>query len=1087
MSQSAPALDRRTAADVLAQARELARAVYLKGVWRGVDDPADPAAQLLALFARMMEMLIGRLNRVPEKQFLAFLDLVGVEPSPGAAAAVPITFLPSAKALDGGLVPRGTQVATTQTEKSDAQVFETRATFYATAAKLVAGVNVVPAGAGGIPPVDRYSRVAPPALPPKAAPDASTETVVLAGGAAGLEELPHVLYLASATLFGRKEHLDVVLVFTVGAGDPSLLSAANLSWKRFDKAQKSWVPATATYGAPPGGSRQVRVVLPDFGDNEKTKVGGIADFWVACHFKTRLPGGGEALRLASIEGALSAPGTAGAVTEPPQKAFANELPLDLSRPFRPFGDRPRYGDAFTLVSSRAFAPEVDTVAVKYKLKRYSPEALKALFRGIAGTTKLEVKTEVAWEYLAADGSWKPLAGFKHTLTATAGPSPDAPIVAETGDAAAKDGTFFGSDAAPEATVTFTVPPDMGEQKVQGESGRRIRAILKSDDPYGREAFIDSPSPLRILGPTLMPPVVEGVKLSFTYRSDLSNVPLTLVTENNLRRTVSASGPAPSAPLTPFVPAADALPGGPALYLGFDRAFGDRYISLYVKLRETFPSVESPAEKGNPVLAWEYLARDAGWKPLDVDDATGRLSGSGIVGFLGPSDAAASQLFDADPGPAGQKLFWLRVRLASGSYDHPPAVQGLFLNTVLADNRFTFRKEVVLGSGAGGRGQRLVLPKAPVLGGELWVHEPEAPPASETGALEEEHRRDARLAGEDEEKVAPAVESAAPATGAAPAGAPATAVSTSAEAWVRWRRVPNFLGSGPRSRHYTLNPLSGEIAFGNGTQGLLPPILTNNLVFRDLKTGGGEAATRAALPLAVKELKSSLPYVDKVFNIEPAAGGSDPWSLDDVFVFGPQSIKNKGRAVSAEDFEWMVLQRFTQVARARCVSTSAPGTTTEGKPGLVDTPGAVTVLIVAKGRERIPHASSTLLQQIREYLGGQCVGVVASDIHVLNPGFTEVTVKARIRAVDPRESSEVERRAAQALEDFFHPLYGGDQGRGWDFGRDVPRSEVFAVLQRVPGVDYVESVELAGATAAGDVFTVGENALVNSGTHEIEMI
>jgi hypothetical protein len=87
MTVAAPKLDKRSAADVLAEARRLAREVYLSGgAWEGSEDPKDPASQLLELFARLMEILIGRLNRVPEKNFLAFLDMVGVEASPGAAA-----------------------------------------------------------------------------------------------------------------------------------------------------------------------------------------------------------------------------------------------------------------------------------------------------------------------------------------------------------------------------------------------------------------------------------------------------------------------------------------------------------------------------------------------------------------------------------------------------------------------------------------------------------------------------------------------------------------------------------------------------------------------------------------------------------------------------------------------------------------------------------------------------------------------------------------------------------------------------------------------------------------------------------------
>ena len=89
-------------------------------------------------------------------------------------------------------------------------------------------------------------------------------------------------------------------------------------------------------------------------------------------------------------------------------------------------------------------------------------------------------------------------------------------------------------------------------------------------------------------------------------------------------------------------------------------------------------------------------------------------------------------------------------------------------------------------------------------------------------------------------------------------------------------------------------------------------------------------------------------------------------------------------------------------------------------------------------------------------------------------------------MDPREDGEVEGRALRALEAFFHPLYGGEFGAGWSFGRDVQLSEVFAVLQRVEGVDYVEHAEFLGFPPTS-ALAIGENNLVGSGSHRIEML
>jgi hypothetical protein len=51
------------------------------------------------------------------------------------------------------------------------------------------------------------------------------------------------------------------------------------------------------------------------------------------------------------------------------------------------------------------------------------------------------------------------------------------------------------------------------------------------------------------------------------------------------------------------------------------------------------------------------------------------------------------------------------------------------------------------------------------------------------------------------------------------------------------------------------------------------------------------------------------------------------------------------------------------------------------------------------------------------------------------------------------------RVIKALRAWFHPLNGGPDGKGWPFGRDIHVSEVYQSLERVPGVDYVEEVDL----------------------------
>jgi predicted phage baseplate assembly protein len=86
---------------------------------------SDPGVTLIEAFAWMTDQLIYRLNRVPDRQYVTFLDLLGVRLYPPTTARAPITFWLTAPQPDTVRIPAGTQVATVRTETDDAIVFET--------------------------------------------------------------------------------------------------------------------------------------------------------------------------------------------------------------------------------------------------------------------------------------------------------------------------------------------------------------------------------------------------------------------------------------------------------------------------------------------------------------------------------------------------------------------------------------------------------------------------------------------------------------------------------------------------------------------------------------------------------------------------------------------------------------------------------------------------------------------------------------------------------------------------------------------------------------------------------------------------
>jgi predicted phage baseplate assembly protein len=88
---------------------------------------SDPGVTLIETIAYMADQLVYRLNRVPDKNYVAFLNLLGVTRFPPGAARVPLTFWLSAPLDHTVNVRAGAEVAAERTGTEDAIVFATLA------------------------------------------------------------------------------------------------------------------------------------------------------------------------------------------------------------------------------------------------------------------------------------------------------------------------------------------------------------------------------------------------------------------------------------------------------------------------------------------------------------------------------------------------------------------------------------------------------------------------------------------------------------------------------------------------------------------------------------------------------------------------------------------------------------------------------------------------------------------------------------------------------------------------------------------------------------------------------------------------
>src|ERR1051325_3550998 len=117
-----PQLDDRRFQDIVDQAKTLIPQYCPEWTDHNV---SDPGVALIELFAWMTDLLLYRVNQVPDKMYTTFLELIGVRLEPPRAARAPITFYLSAAQSSDVTIPEDTEIATVRTETSPAIVFST--------------------------------------------------------------------------------------------------------------------------------------------------------------------------------------------------------------------------------------------------------------------------------------------------------------------------------------------------------------------------------------------------------------------------------------------------------------------------------------------------------------------------------------------------------------------------------------------------------------------------------------------------------------------------------------------------------------------------------------------------------------------------------------------------------------------------------------------------------------------------------------------------------------------------------------------------------------------------------------------------
>ena len=969
----------------------------------------DPGLALLKIFAHMQMEIVSRLNRVPDKNFAAFLDMIGISLQPARPARVPVTFYPVEDFPEPIFVAAGTPLSTSETETHPALAYQTTKSFSACDTPII--------GMYSIDPVkdEIYDHL----------PDMTAERSLQPFRGENLQR--HILYLGHSELFRVGGNTDIKLRFSSASASEQM--AGNLIWEYtgVDGSIKE-IDADADSNEPD------TVTLRGISGIKETEVNGISSLWISC----RQNGGNSSLpEIKAIK--IANLGFPDGRAVKPDYACYNFMPLNLQDKIYPFGRNPRPFDSFYICNREVFSKAGAEVRIEFTM----PE-------NAIGST--DPKLALTWE--CSDGQiWKIIAPKERNDT---------------------------SNLISTGYIIFELPQDIQECDVNGVQNHWIRATITEGD-YGHEEVVKQPNDTYIVKNNFHPPCLSSIKISLSNSNidDTSGRQLEhCLAYNNLQYkdlTEKAKGEGEGMGFKPFV----GLPGigsGRALFIGFKNPFLEGNISLFFYVNEALkPSI-------NPSIAWSYWGGDIsllqdsvldekvtelrlqsseqlmpgtelliqeaasdpdtgnvlvnsdlalissllddGWVVLDrrlghlytrnalvtrrirlqCQDSTEYLTRAETLDFMAPADQKKTIIL-------GKEGYWLTGSLDEAGELSP--LSGVYPNTVWAEQSEKVTDEI-LGSSDGEKDMSFGLQNRPMISCEVWILEGMVYSEQEKAQLKE----DLSIIEVTDDS------------------------GSIVDTWVRWTESDDLYESGPDSRHFVLDRALGQISFGDGKMGKIPPIGTDNI--KATYTWGGGLPGNVASG-EINSLSESLAGVDRVVNHQPAEGGSDTEAVAAALERGPHLIRHRNRAVTLEDYERLAKEASSFIARTRCHIKA-------GSPGILH------LIVIPRGREDRPTPSQGLMDLVKDYLMEKSACALSPDsLRVVPPTYREVSISADVYPISIDLAVPLKRTIIDRLNSYLHPLTGGPDGSGWEFGRSIYRSDLYSMLEGIDGVDHVENL------------------------------
>jgi hypothetical protein len=603
-----PKIDKRNFKELLRQSQALAP--FYTPEWIA-GQQGEPGQALLNIYLHLQEQILSRLNRVPDKNLLAFLDMMGIKLLAAQSARAAVTFTLANGTTEHVLVPSGTLLSGQAADGSGEVIFQTEK-----------DQLITPANRQGIFSYD----VSQDSIYEHTQDDKEPKPFTVFEGENKQERS---LYLGHADLLNQKKptKIEVDFLLSEPASDSSDL---DLVWEyfdgtrwaaitRFERDQKTHDfdknDGTRLFTASGIMVLEKRVT----GEIAETEVDGNKNRWIRCRLTESLPGN-TTVRLPAINTIRISINPIEAFA--PDLAFNNDIPLNL--------EAIRVKMLAMNSMFRFPADPHDPVDAKIIHITYPPGSLIVgdLLKVDNRLDSVEIRKVDSID--TSDPSKITLNEalmFKYDRTSTVDLYTALKPKLSPGQIVHKVNveSLEGAEVSKDSKVTLF---HRGQKEVADLI--KIKNVTKIID--------NKPSPRSVL--------------RLDRKEDLTSKPFYV--EGDLIE------------ITPKIKPFGELPlAFDTFYIASDEAYSKKGAKITLKIEaelnnppQTGPNPQ-PLPRPTAVLSWEYW-NGKSWRGIRVSDTTDRFSKDGEVIFTCPDDIEKVEV-------NGEEKFWIRVRIIDGDY------------------------------------------------------------------------------------------------------------------------------------------------------------------------------------------------------------------------------------------------------------------------------------------------------------------------------------------------------------------------------------------------------------------------------------